>query len=95
MMFLADDDKGQNTKRGNQPPLHLPFNLDKANEFVGLYGGQGTVLIDSYDVDEELPFGMAARIPDGGKWSTSVCASFNAPNYACDSRMFAPVANRK
>jgi hypothetical protein len=94
MMFLADDDKGQNTLRGNQPPLHLPFNLNKSNEFIGLYGGQGTVRIDFYDVDAELPFGIAARIPDGGKWSTSVCASFGGANYACDSRVFAPSVNR-
>lgn len=94
MLFLADDDKGQNLLRNNQPPLHLPFNLDKSNEYVGLYGGQGTVEIDFYDVDAPLLFGMAARIPDGGAWSTSVCPSVNSPNAACDSRVFAPSVSR-
>ena len=94
MVFLADDDRGQNTIRGNQPPLHLPFNLNQSNEFVGLYGGQGTVKLDDYDVDGELPFSMAARIPDGGPWNRSVCRSFNAPNIACDARVFAPTIRR-
>ena len=95
MAFLADDDKGQNILRGNKPPLHLPFNLNKSDEFIGLYGGQGTVRIDSYKVDGELPFGMAARIPDGGAWSTSVCPSFSAPNLACDARVFAPNVSKQ
>lgn len=47
MIILADDDVGQNIIRGNQPPLHMPFNLNKGDAFVGLYGGEGTVLIDS------------------------------------------------
>ena len=50
--------------------------------------------IDFYDVDNELPFGMVARIPDGGNWSTSVCPSFNAPNFACDARIFAPSVSK-
>jgi hypothetical protein len=95
MIFLADDDVGQNTLRGNQPPLHLPFNLNKSNEWVGLYGGLGTVVIDFYDVDAELPFGTIARLPDGGAWSTSVCPSFNAANTACDNRLFAPNVSTK
>lgn len=94
MVFLADDDKGQNTIRNNQPPLHLPFNLNQSNEFIGLYGGQGSVKIDDYDVDEELPFSMAARIPDGGDWNRSVCRTFNAPNIACDARVYAPSISR-
>ena len=96
MMFLADDDPGQNTLEPiNQPPLHLPFNLNKSNEWVGLYGGLGTVIIDFYDVDAELPFGLVARIPDGGEWSTSVCPSFDSANFACDNRVFAPSVNKK
>jgi hypothetical protein len=94
MAFLADDDKGQNTIRGNQPPLHLPFNLNKSSAYVGLYGGQGSVRIDAYELDDITPFGLAARIPDGGEWSLSVCPSFNAPNIACDSRMYAPAVKK-
>ncbi len=94
-ILLADDDKGQNETRKFKYILHTNFNLNKSNEFIGLYGGQGTVLIDSYDVDAELPFGVAGRIPDGGAWSTSVCPSFNAPNVVCDSRIFAPVVSRQ
>ena len=55
MLFLADDDKGQNTIRGNQPPLHLPFNLNKSSAYVGLYGGEGSVRIDFYDIDDPTP----------------------------------------
>lgn len=94
MLFLADDDKGQNTLRNNQPPLHLPFKLNSSNEYIGLYGGQGTVEIDFYDVDNNLPFNMAARIPDGGDWNLSVCPSVNAPNVTCDSRVFAPTVGK-
>ena len=75
MLFLADDDKGQNTIRGNQPPLHLPFNLNKSTAYVGLFGGEGSVRIDYYDIDDPTPFGLVARIPDGGPWSMSVCPS--------------------
>jgi large repetitive protein len=94
MAFLADDDKGQNTIRGNQPPLHLPFNLNKSSAYVGLFGGEGSVRIDFYDIDDPTPFGIVARIPDGGPWSMSVCPSFNAPNVACDSRMYAPAVKK-
>jgi hypothetical protein len=94
MLFLADDDQGQNQIRGNKPPLHLPFNLNKSSAFVGLYGGQGSVRIDFYDIDDPTPFGMVARIPDGGKWSMSVCPSFATPNVACDSRLYAPAVRK-
>jgi hypothetical protein len=94
MLFLADDDEGQNTIRGNQPPLHLPFNLNKSTAYVGLFGGQGSVRIDYYDIDDPTPFGLVARIPDGGPWSMSVCPSVNAPNIACDSRVYAPAVRK-
>jgi hypothetical protein len=95
MLFLADDDRGQNTLRGNQPPLHLPFNLNKSSAYVGLFGGEGSVRIDFYDIDDPTPFGMVARIPDGiGSWSMSVCPSFNAPNIACDSRLYGPTVRK-
>ena len=94
MVFLADDDKGQNTIRGNQPPLHLPFNLSKSSAYVGLYGGQGSVRIDYYDIDDPTPFGIVARVPDGESWSMSVCPSFNAPNTACNSRLYTPAIRK-
>ena len=94
MVFLADDDKGQNTIRGNQPPLHLPFNLNNSSAYVGLYGGEGSVRIDYYDIDDPTPFGIVARVPDGGSWSMSVCPSFNAPNTACNSRLYTPAIRK-
>lgn len=94
MVFLADDDVGQNTIRSNQPPLHMPFNLNKATSYIGLFGGQGSVRIDFYDIDDPTPFGIVARVPDGGAWSMSVCPTFNAPNTACDSRVFAPAVRK-
>jgi hypothetical protein len=94
MAFLADDDKGQNKIRGNQPPLHLPFNLSKSSAYIGLYGGEGSVRIDYYDIDDPTPFGIVARVPDGGSWSMSVCPSFNAPNTACNSRLYTPAIRK-
>jgi hypothetical protein len=95
MVFLADDDRGQNElPPKNQPPLHLPFNLNKSSAYVGLFGGQGSVRIDFYDIDDPTPFGMVARVPDGGAWSMSVCPSFGTPNIACDSRLFAPAVRK-
>jgi hypothetical protein len=90
MMLLADDDKGQNELRGDKPPLHLPFNLNKDTAYVGLYGGQGSVRIDYYDIDDPTPFGLVARVPDGKAWTMSACPTFNQPNLACDDRVFAP-----
>ncbi len=67
MMFLADDD-ARSEHAARQPAAAAPaLQPQQVNEFVGLYGGQGTVMIDFYDVDAELPFGLAARIPDGGR----------------------------
>jgi hypothetical protein len=95
MMFLADDDRGQNElPPKNQPPIHLPFNLNKSSAYVGLFGGQGSVRIDFYDIDDPTPFGIVARIPDGGAWSMSACPSFGAPNIACNSRVFAPAVRK-
>jgi hypothetical protein len=88
MMLLADDDFGQNIIGGNQPPLHMNFNLSKDDAFVGLYGGEGTVLIDSYQVEQEPLTGAIGRVPDGGEWSDSVCPSFNAANFLCSERAF-------
>ncbi|MBK8049751.1 MAG: lamin tail domain-containing protein [Anaerolineales bacterium] len=89
MMFLADDDVGQNLIRGNKPPLHLPFNLNKSDAYVGLYGGMGAVQIDDKNIKDPPPFGAVGRYPDGAEWSTKltspapVCQTFNAANLLC------------
>jgi hypothetical protein len=94
MMLLADDDKGQNEFRGDKPPLHLPFNLNKDTAYVGLYGGEGSVRIDYYDIDDPTPFGLVARVPDGKNWTMSACPTFNKPNMGCDDRVFAPAIRK-
>jgi len=95
MTFLADDDVGQNTIRGNKPPIHLNFNLNKSDSFVGLYGGQGTVLIDSARIKNPPLLGAVGRIPDGAAWSAApVCATFNEFNLLCDKAIYLPVSRR-
>lgn len=93
--FLADDDKGQNLLRGFQPPLHLNFNLNKSGTYVGLYGGEGSVLIDSHKVNDPPPFGAEGRIPAGGDWSAAICPTFNTPNLLCDKGVFMPTISRR
>ena len=75
IVFLADDDSGVG-------PLHLNFMLKSGGEYVGLYGGQGTVKIDSYDPKGTSRIGASGRIPDGSTteeaWSDTVCPTCNA-----------------
>lgn len=92
IVFLADDDPGQGA-------LHLNFGLQADGEYVGLYGGQGTVVIDSYDLNYRSRTGAAGRIPDGSTaadaWSDTVCPTFNRPNRNCDKAQFLPLVNRQ
>jgi hypothetical protein len=98
LTFLADDDKGQG-------PLHLNFALEKSGEFVGLFACDGTVLVDSFDVDDPPLWGSFSRIPDGAQdapgtavdaakipapWSDLACPTYNAPNALCDRLVFLP-----
>ncbi len=91
VVFLADDDPGQG-------PLHLNFALKSGGEYVGLYGGQGTVKIDSYDPDGQSRLGASGRIPDGSTaedaWSDTVCPTFNAVNQNCDNAQFLPAVTK-
>ena len=91
IVFLADDDAGQG-------PLHLNFGLKVEGEYVGLYGGQGTVKIDSYDPKGQSRIGASGRIPDGSTaedaWSDTVCPTFNAVNQNCANAQFLPVVTR-
>jgi hypothetical protein len=87
IVFLADDDSGQG-------PTHLNFGLKAEGEYVGLYGGQGTVKIDSYDQNTPARIGAAGRIPDGSPaqdaWSDTVCPTFELPNRDCNFAQFLP-----
>ncbi len=91
IVFLADDDSGQG-------PTHLNFGLKAEGEYVGLYGGQGTVKIDSYDQNTPARIGAAGRIPDGNPaedaWSDTVCPTFNRPNRNCNFAQFLPAVRR-
>ncbi len=91
IVFLADDDSGVG-------PLHLNFMLKSGGEYVGLYGGQGTVKIDSYDPKGTSRIGASGRIPDGSTaedaWSDTVCPTFNAVNQNCANAQFLPVVTK-
>jgi hypothetical protein len=102
LTFLADDDKGQG-------PLHLNFALASSGEFVGLFGCDGTVLVDSLAYKDPPMWGSFGRIPDGAPnptvagatparvaapWSDMACLTFNAPNKLCDQLLFLPAVKR-
>lgn len=91
IVFLADDDPGQGA-------THLNFALKSGGEYVGLYGGMGTVKIDSYDPDGESRLGASGRIPDGSTaedaWSDTVCPTFNKANKNCNNAQFLPNVSR-
>lgn len=94
IVFLADDDRGQNTLPGHQV-WHMNFNLDNANDFVGVYGGEGTTLIDGFDWDQRPWWGAFGRVPDGGEWSDQVCVlAMKTSNLLCDQIIFLPSVQR-
>lgn len=94
LVFLADDDRGQNTLPGHQV-WHMNFNLENSNDFVGVFGGEGTALVDGFDWDERPRWGAFGRVPDGGEWSDRVCVvSMGTSNLLCDQELFLPSIQR-
>lgn len=89
LMLLADDDAGQNIGHIGQPPVHLNFNLNKSDAYVGLFGGEGTVKIDSHSVKNTPLLGSVGRIPDGGEWSADpLCPTYGAENMVCANAVY-------
>ena len=93
LAFLADDDIGQNTLTGHKA-WHMNFTLNNSNDFVGVYGGEGTAVVDAFDWDDAPRWGAFGRVPTGADWSEKsvyVCVlAMNAANVLCDSEVFMP-----
>lgn len=96
VVFLADDDQGQNTLPG-RTVWHMNFTLNNTNDFAGLYGGEGTFLIDFYDWDEPPRHGGFGRVPIGAAWTAKapfVCPTLGVANVLCDQEVLLPAVLR-
>lgn len=98
--LLIDGDVGQNLSKSNEFIWHVGSGnvmnrLENAGDYVGIFGGQGTIVIDEFDWDERPRWGAFGRIPLGGAWSDRVCViAMNAPNVLCDKEVFLPSVQR-
>ncbi|BAL99788.1 lamin tail domain-containing protein [Caldilinea aerophila] len=98
--LLIDGDVGQNPSRSNELIWHVGSGnvlnrLENAGDYIGIFGGQGTIVIDEFDWDERPRWGAFGRIPLGGAWSDRVCVlAMNAPNVLCDKEVFLPSVQR-
>jgi hypothetical protein len=88
VVFYLDDDP-------EQGPTHTNFSLNKNGERIGLYGGAGTVVIDSLLFGQQLDNVSMGRYPDGAEWRMLVCATPNAANILCDKLVYLPVVAGK
>ena len=96
IVFLADDDAGQNTLPGHKV-WHMNFTLNNDNDFAGFYGGEGTVLIDFYDWDQPPRHGGFGRVPVGAEWTVKaplVCPTLGVANILCDQEVLLPAVLR-
>ncbi len=73
VIFWLDSDAGK-----NQGPNHTNFSLNKDGDFLGLYGAQGTVLIDGLDFGKQSANVSMGRFPDGAGGANTV-AAFQIP----------------
>lgn len=92
LIFWLDGDAGK-----GQGPNHTTFSLNKDGEFLGLYGAQGTVLIDGLTFGKQTDNVGMGRFPDGagsandaGSFQFLVCATAGKANMACDKKTFMP-----
>ena len=96
VVFLADDDQGQNTLPGRKV-WHANFTLNNSNDFAGLYGGEGTVMIDFYDWDDPPRLGGFGRVPVGAAWTAKapfICPTLGTANILCDQEVLLPAVIR-
>jgi hypothetical protein len=71
------------------------FSLSRDGEFVGLYGAQGGVLIDSYEFGVQLTDFTIGRYPDGStNWLISPCITPAGANTACATQLFLPIMQK-
>jgi hypothetical protein len=97
--LLIDGDGGQN--RPNSGPIwHVGAGtvldrLDNENDFLGIYGAEGTTVVDAFDWDAPPSWGAFGRIPNGGTWSSKVAVlAMNTANVLLDQEVFLPGVNR-
>jgi hypothetical protein len=88
LVFYLDDDPEQGA-------THTNFSLNKNGEFIGLYGGMGTVLIDGLEFGQQFDNFSLGRYPDGAEWMLLVCATPGQPNILCDKSAFLPIVTNK
>jgi hypothetical protein len=88
MLFYLDDDPEQGNRHGG-------FSLSKEGEFLGLYGGSGTVLLDSHDFGLQMENISIGLHPVTGQWVQLICASPGAPNIICDKHVRLPLVHGK
>lgn len=98
--LLIDGDVGQNLSKSSESTWHVGSGnvlnrLENAGDYIGIFGGQGTAVIDELDWDDRPQWGAFGRIPLGGAWSDRVCViEMNAANVLCDKEVFLPSVQR-
>ncbi len=88
VVFYLDDDPEQGAN-------HTNFSLDKNGEFIGLYGGMGTALIDGIQFGQQFDNLSLGRYPDGAEWGLLICATPGQSNILCDKSAFLPIVTSK
>lgn len=97
--LLIDGDAGQNGPTTSQI-WHVGVgnvldNLDNENDFIALYGGEGTAIVDAFDWDDPPSWGAFGRVPNGGAWSSKVAVlTMNSENLLLDQEVYLPAVNR-
>ncbi|HAJ36817.1 MAG TPA: hypothetical protein DCL15_14130 [Chloroflexi bacterium] len=97
--LLIDGDAGQNGPTTSQI-WHVGVgnvldNLDNENDFIALYGGEGTAVVDAFDWDAPPSWGAFGRVPNGGAWSSKVAVlTMNSDNLLLDQEVYMPAVNR-
>jgi hypothetical protein len=88
MLFYADSSP-------NLGARHTNFSLSRTGEFIGLYGAQGAVLIDSYTFGLQVANISIGRYPDGGSpFQASPCVTPGSANIPCAAQLFLPITRK-
>lgn len=88
IVFFLDDDPEQGAQHGG-------FSLNKNGESVAIYGGSGTMLIDSHTFGQQLDNISIGLHPQTGEWVQLLCPTPGAPNVICDQFIRLPVVQGK
>lgn len=97
--LLIDGDVSQN-RPDSGPIWHVGSGnvldrLDNENDFLGIYGGEGTAVVDAFDWDDPPSWGAFGRMPNGEAWSSKVAVlAMNAANVLLDSEVYLPSVGR-